>query len=257
MLKKTISIILVTLLSFCLIGCVSDDEFNNLQQRVTDLESKMRSVEGAQNNESITPTKGAEATITQAAKNEFFYYVDGKSAGEIKNEVVQIFNTVPKKGDIFDEFLKRYKVTPLKDAVYGLRVNFFTARYDEYNTDLMRRDGNHPKKDCITSVQLAGLYTEMDGTLGVNDLIIVSVEVILYEYDIASELYDKLYEYLEPEYDTVDNKRETTSWSAEGVKQYTEINNGHTYDRVVFVEMNKERDFFVLKAVHYNRNPNQ
>ena len=254
--KKTIFFILVISLVMILCGCGSSDEYKYLEKKLNELEDRISKIEENTNIE--TSMSDGKKEDVQESENSFFYSIEGMNGEQIKNEVVQILTNLPKKGDVYENFITTYKVTPLKDKSETNRLDFFSSgSYELYRSDVIKSKWEKPEKDYIISIVLSGWYAEMDGTMGITDKTLVEVELVIHDYNLAVDVYDGLFNFLSKNYYDIRDNRETTYWESIGdfyPDGYDERKWMMNYIEVPFVTMEKKANSFTIHAKYYTVN---
>lgn len=251
--KSLVSVVIISILSLSLAGCVKDSDYKALEERVTNLENKletMNSSENQENDSNHTENYNEESQLPiedNTISEECFYLIDDMSVDEIISEVEKYLNNKPNKGDSYENYANSFKYSPIVVEEYEV------MNYRFYNSEYLLSS----EKDAITEVKVSGLAPQMDGTIGygnndlLNPVITIEVSFCLHDYDKAVEIYDRLFNELSPQYQNVRDQRETTNWGSSGSYR---INDTSTMG-VTIVSMEKRNDCFYLRtSAVYSKN---
>lgn len=171
---------------------------------------------------SITPTptplptpkpnfKSGKTLGKVSEKQRGSFTLEGKTASDIL-KLLKTFAKVS-TGDVVANYPKRFPVKP--------EYKNNSGSYCEFRTEYYNHDGNSYETvqsvNCVKSVSCKVLE-EMNGTFTVENDSYVSTVLYLNNYDVAAELYDKLYKYLltfhDNSMDSSDN-RKGTYWTSQ------------------------------------------
>ena len=258
MTKSTnIGIILTLLLCVCLSGCSSDSKYTELEQRVAYLESIMgvneseESLDNTKLNGEASQNIISETSEKEDVNDNFVYFIDNLSAEEIVSECEFYFTDIPYKGEAYSEYVETFKVAPID--IQGIDTNRITYSFyrDEYRI---------PNADFIKKIEITGIVSQMDGTIGFGSSstphMTVYIELWIQDYDKASEVYDKLFDFLKPYYyveEAFSDRRESTTWSSNGAIPVDPTNLSMGYYTKEFLKMTKQNGFFVINTELYTR----
>ncbi len=155
-----------------------------------------------------TIVEDGNTTEVNNEPSPFTYHIDDYTVDELLAECQYYFNNVPQEGSTYEDYYSTIKAEPVS--------TYETSCYFSNNID--KADG-----DVIKSINLAGPTTQMDGTIGYsNENYSVQIDLIIQDYDRASELYDKLLNYISTTYYTdVNDNRDSTNWRAYSSSLYT------------------------------------
>ena len=239
---KKIAIISSALACVLLSGCVSDSEYQKLENRVTALEtqvSQQNSIsseagginkatdvkeneadsqkieENVENKEGSVEEQNADGT-TEKQADSFVYYVDSLSSHEIVEECMRLFKIVPAEGQSLEEYLHSFSVQPVNTP--SLPTN---TSMDNLVLEYANVESTYPPiladRDAIIKVTLHGVQAEMDGNIGyLYHNVTMDIDLDIVEYQKAASVYDELYEVLTPAYYEILDSHEGTSWWAKG-----------------------------------------
>lgn len=193
--KKIVSTILVSALALSLCACSSTPtqptQENNQPQKSVDIvdETTREVLDG------IPETSEAEHQI---------YSIDGMSSEDIFNMLISL-STGISTGDAVDKYAERFSVTPWSTSEGDTIAYEFW--FPENTTN------------CITTIGFDNVQKEMNNTITIKEYSDVWVRLALKDYDTASDLYNRLYEYLcqntpNQSGSPIDN-REGTYWSSQ------------------------------------------
>lgn len=175
-----------------------------------------------------------EATIT--------YSLEGMSAKEIFDECMYYFTIPPQEGVTHEDVVTLIRANPVNKSSsrYSFASNYDPAFGQSSITKSIQ--GNYIQGITIESEQ------RMDGKINIKTGVII--DMILNDYNIASELYDMFYEYLSPQYHSKYgnpgeefgrgeiNLKEGVNWYARGY--YDDYN---TFD---YLKLEKHKDIYHL-----------
>ncbi len=250
---------ILTVSATLLCGCVSQSDYNELVSRVEYLES-LHNVEKETSASTETFAPASEETVmtedNKEDENIYLYYIDSMSAEEVATECEYYFNNLPYKGESYEEYEGTMKVTPIISTYW----NYSDGIYYKFYTAEIGQKIEPPMKDIIKSINIYGIYPQMDGSIGFGDntynpVATVRVELWISDYDKAAEIYDLLFDYSLPNYQpnerefgrsdsAVRDYRETTSWRAEGMFRTSDS----SWSGETFLTMEKQGEFYVLIA---------
>lgn len=223
--KFCIICIIVLSISAFLSGCVKDSEFKELEERVAKLEEQSQkdntenvvSISSDIINNTSTEIQNCEDDSLEPVSpsdSKYNYIITDWSSEEIVQDVLVLLDTVPQKGDTEETFPNSYKVKPYSAYLGNPDVGFISSFM---NADYLE----NPDEDIIVGVTIDGVYTEMDGSLGVRDSRKITVSLAIIDYDKAEEIFDSFYAELQ-KMDTCSAEGKTgTYWSAYGKDRET------------------------------------
>lgn len=175
--KKILSILMSSALLLGLVGCNSA---NNNQQAVTN------------------STQGTEVTVTNTTVPEYqVYSLEGMSSEDIFNLLISFSKDI-NTGDTMENYVNRFSVEPCSNN--GNSYMFW-----------------HPENtsNCISNI-ICDAQIEMNNTITVKYDSKITISILINDYSIVSDLYDRLYQYLCQNTPNQDNanfdNREGTSW---------------------------------------------
>lgn len=215
--------IVFSVISICLIfsGCVSDADYEALEERVTRLEETIEnqqqlSTADSSPDDSINQDNTEDESIVdnQEIHDPYAYSISDYSGQQVYDEVMKILNNPPYQNEPYEEYEKIFPVAP----IYIENDNFNLLRYYFYDLQSVVET---PKSDVIYYVSLDGTCTELDGTIGIDGLygakaVEVEVKLFITDYDKATEVYNLLFDRIAPNYNNVSNTTEGSIWSGQG-----------------------------------------
>lgn len=240
--KKAL-ISLVILISITLTGCVSQAEFDALEERVSRLEQNS----GNNDQKQIETTSAIVLESTNidssieviASENQYqIYSLEGKTGEEIYSQFELLSKTISKGGKLDNCF----EVEPCKtesEEQYDTDYYYFWGNtWGQYPETVQRPD----KDECaaltnyITHVRIYYHY-EMDGSLISANL---QVYLVLNNYEAASYLFERVYEnYCQNSAGNDDRRVSIDKYDTYWITTYSDVYGYET-------SMNKERDNYSL-----------
>lgn len=255
--KNLVCMVVFSILSLSLAGCVKDSDYKALEERVATLEDKMEAmneqdipqIDNSQSVEKNDDNDNSELVINDnMISEECFFLIDDMSVDDIIIEVEKYLNNKPNKGGSYEEYAKSFKYEPVVVEGYDGVMN-----YKFYNSEYLLSSD----KDAITEVVVSGLAPQMDGSIGYGDntllypTITIEVSFCLHDYDKAVEVYDRLFNELSPRYENIRDQRETTNWGSSGSFRI----NDRSSMGVSIVSMEKRNDcYFLRTSAVYSKN---
>lgn len=175
--------------------------------------------------------------------SRFSFYLDDLSTDEVGSLLEKYLKTLPEAGNKPEEFSTEFNNKPIS-------FDFGPDNSDDCLTFKFYKDEKSiPLKDALTKVRLSGVYSQMDGSMGLQEDIVIGVYCVIYDYDRAANLYNRLYEFLSPYYFCVEDNRETTSWQAQGLFVSRGIKAGSPCS---FVTLDRRDDHYELRGTLWN-----
>lgn len=227
------------LISLVLVGCVvltgcssSSSEYDDLERRISVLESQVSSLSAEETQTNNTETTIAETTIDettndsesiiQTSEKTYIYSLENMTASEIYYECMKIFDTIShSQGMTIDEYYD--SLSAKSDGAYFPDFSFHTS---------------DSGSDYIQSIRCQGLAIQMDNTVGnENDgdsglWIWMTISLNISDYDKAKEVY----ELMTTAYNVSRNEQEGSTWKTYAENPQSEFcfltmrNNGSSYD---------------------------
>lgn len=238
---KFIPILLIGAVLFT--GCVSDSEYEALEERVSYLESMLgvtQETEQPSSEESEEDASSAQVEDT-ATTEAFTYRIDSLSNDQVLAECKYYFDNVPNQGETFDEYYSSLKATPIKTYNdNGVYCRF----YDDSDSKAV------PGYDVIREISINGTQAEMDGTIGYSgNSYTVHIGMVLTDYDRAEYIYDNLYNMIVTDkFEVVYDRKDSTSWYI-----YCNYNDGDVRQyEIETLKMNKRDDRYYLDVSYYH-----
>ncbi|WP_034464695.1 hypothetical protein [Butyrivibrio fibrisolvens] len=247
---KRIRMAFCIIMCVCLSGCVSKAEFEDLESRVSILESEVGIQNPTNSDESAVETDQGEVSDESRESNgmqtgsdeKYVYYVDTMSAHEVVEECLRLFDVVPLEGQSVEEYVSAFNIPPVYEPSI-IEDGIKNTLVLEYSTV---GDGDTPiiaDKDAIVRVTITGLQSEMDGSIGYTYWpVYMEIEIDIIDYEKAAAIYDELYEILAPSFSDIESNQDGTSWEAKG--------NYNDYFGGTFLRLDKYDDGFRLYVMN-------
>lgn len=238
---KRYLILLIAAVMLLTVGCVSDKEYKELEERVSFLES----LHGVSHNDIPDETEQSEdvSSMQSVSTDNYIYDISSLSTDEIVKDCMYYFGLYPSQGQFVDDFEKSLKLSPASrqfdvstEGQYYYSKGYYFYYYKSSNDTT-------PTHDAICSIFIGGLKNEMDGSIGIvsdserNNYPAIDLQIYIINYDRAAELYEKLSESLKPYYSSSKDSREGTYWSCKA---------GNLYDSYTFLSMEKKTDYYEI-----------
>jgi len=196
--KKIISILLTSVLMMSICACGTDTQTEETTSTQTDYSDEII--------EEVANTTSIEQTTTQPTETTFpyqVYSIDGMSSDEIYDLIISFSSNIH-TGDTLDNYTDRFSVQPWLNES-EMRYSFWSPE----NTT-----------NSITGINV-NAQLEMNNTITVNDDSSVSVRLALDDYDTASDLYSRLFDYL---CQNTPNQMSESFDNREGTSWYSQVN---------------------------------
>ena len=175
--------------------------------------------------------------------SNYSFYLDDLSTEEIGSLLEQYLTTLPRKGEMPEDYAEGFKYQPVS-IDYDLAGSKDTLSYR-----FCKNEKSIPTKDALIKIELHGVYSQMDGSMGLQEDVVVRVYSVIYDYERAVKLYDQLFTILSPYYIGVEDDRDKTEWAARGLFVSRSEKAGNPCN---FVSLKKQDDHYELKGILWN-----
>ncbi len=265
--KRRISFItILTMLGILLIGCSSSDKIKDLEKRVEHLENiLLENYSQMDVNMSLTDSSDYQTQVETYDENEqvhnesivfdnastdgfeYSFSLDGFSNERIIQLCDQVFSIVPYDGQSYEEYRQSLLVQPVSfDEPPSLKF-YYVSPYQHENMNC--------EKNAVLSVEVIGTYMEMNGTIGcggnTGNYKTMTIELIINEFEKASEIYGGLSELLSPPFRNhgreVKEERGSDIWQSYGWLPMSNSNDSSTLASI-FLTMKKINNCFIITA---------
>lgn len=254
--KKVMLLITVFILSVLLIGCSSDEKYRELEERISRLE-QILGVHGnnsVEDSDEVTNPAGSENGMGDTTSEEgnvnnvspeMSYLIDSMSPEEIAAECEYYIINIPNKGETYDEYEDRLKAEPISKNIDA----------DVFSYSFIGNDGGQEEigHDAIRSISFFNFPMQMNGTIGYPTgeyhSSYVNVQLSINNYEKASAVYSILFDFLQPYYLNISDKRETTRWYSTGNMLLS--SGAEFYPGTSFLSMEKVGDMYILSIIHW------
>lgn len=247
---KKVSIIILLMFIILLSGCVSDSEYKDLEERVSNLEKQLELKNGTTDSgenrgESESDSKASldEETDDSNGEDSYTYLIDSLSDADVVNECNYYFLNIPLQGESYDEYYAKLKAMPIRTSENdGVDCGFY-----DYTKRIEQTD-----HDVVTRIGIIGTQTEMDGTIGYsNNYYGVQISMLIQNYERASNIYAQLFDIIsaKEKYTELRDTRDSTRWSAYGMFWTSD----YGAMGVELMSMEKLDEGYYLTATYYSR----
>lgn len=201
--KKIISLVVTATMLISLSACNGKEDNTNETQAVSSqLTTDNNATELTETEITIV---SSEVIVTETEKQFQVYSLDGMSGEEIFNHLVSISESIPS-----EKYVDKFMVEPYES--FDDNYRFWGSSNASYTNSNLRPEDLTNYIDQYTF----WIKREMDGTIIVNESA-MKVELYLSDYEVAADLFDRVYSYLSDNVITDENNpvydiREGTRW---------------------------------------------
>ena len=177
-------------------------------------------------------------------QENYTYVIDDMSAEDIVDECMYYLENDTHSGQTPDDFFAFYK--PAVES-------FVTDDNKRYVMNYFKKDVA-PECDVVKTISVTYPITDLDGTINLNARRHGNysyVQLIVYDYDKATEIYRLFLEPLSNNFEDVNETRES-SWVARGDIKGSDNNvivSGN--EQTKFLSVEREDDYYVIEAYDY------
>jgi hypothetical protein len=185
--KRFVSVVLIIGMIVSVTSCVSQAQYDELEQRVASLESQVNATASSETDAIAGTSENATEAVESVSSN--VWSLDGMTSDEIANLIFDL-TAIPEEGSSVDDYLVRIQASP--EESYSASSFTFTDCYSDQTNDA---------SNYIIYLS-SGIDYNMDGTIHIptDQYIAPQITLSFSDFETASSVYNALHDYVNNNY---------------------------------------------------------